>query len=434
MPAVACPECQYSNDCDFRFCQRCGYARRTRDQPPSAKLPLVDWDAIEARRQQLLGQRASSQYEKQKSQLEKELFGFLATAPNCRDVMSATPDDVIGFLIWKDRAGKTVVHDADCPGIPGASGCPCPRRLAAGTVDSLIGKLRAVFERSGRAGVWEDKLGMGNPAAAKKVGDYKKAVSEEQARAGRCPKQAVPLFVDKLRNLASLVEEQLKVEGLSAIRYFTLLRDQAFIKILFFAGSRANDLSLTKANSVYKHVGGEFVLLNHTFGKTLRGGESKLVGVKSCNDKLLCPVEGLNRYWTGCGEMGVNLSGGYLFRTTVGDCVSPNPFSAAAAGARLKTYLRQLDEDAGETIHSFRAGAAITLAMSGVELEGVMAHVGWKGRATASHYMQLGKVLRHNSPASVLAKAADEGTAGAVANQYRAWDNTEGFLPVAKTL
>ncbi|CAH1264032.1 Hypp2818 [Branchiostoma lanceolatum] len=338
MPAVACPECQYPNDCDFRFCQRCGYARRTRDQPPSAKLPLVDWDAIEARRQQLLGQRASSQYEKQKSQLEKELFGFLATAPNCRDVMSATPDDVIGFLIWKDRAGKTVVHDADCPGIPGASGCPCPRRLAAGTVDSLIGKLRAVFERSGRAGVWEDKLGMGNPAAAKKVGDYKKAVSEEQARAGRCPKQAVPFFVDKLRNLASLVEEQLKVEGLSAIR------------------------------------------------------------------------------------------------TTVGDCVSPNPFSAAAAGARLKTYLRQLDEDAGETIHSFRAGAAITLAMSGVELEGVMAHVGWKGRATASHYMQLGKVLRHNSPASVLAKAADEGTAGAVANQYRAWDNTEGFLPVAKTL
>ncbi|KAK3729865.1 hypothetical protein QZH41_005452 [Actinostola sp. cb2023] len=55
-------------------------------------------------------------------------------------------DDIIKFLISRDSSGKTVVHKPSCSN----SGCACPRRLAAGTVDSYLGKIRAIFNSMGR--------------------------------------------------------------------------------------------------------------------------------------------------------------------------------------------------------------------------------------------------------------------------------------------
>lgn len=63
-------------------------------------------DAIKRRRQALLDKTESTSYSKQKSSLEKELSRFLVqTAPD-RDITMATPNDVVNFLIWKDRTGK----------------------------------------------------------------------------------------------------------------------------------------------------------------------------------------------------------------------------------------------------------------------------------------------------------------------------------------
>ena len=42
-------------------------------------------------------------------------------------------DDMVRFLIHKDKSGRTVVHASDCSRLP----CKCLRHLAAGTVDSL---------------------------------------------------------------------------------------------------------------------------------------------------------------------------------------------------------------------------------------------------------------------------------------------------------
>ncbi|KAI8513947.1 hypothetical protein Bbelb_082710 [Branchiostoma belcheri] len=83
---MACPECQYPNDRDFRFCQRCGYAKREQDNTLPGRLPSVGWEGIRLRKQHLFSQRSSS---------------------NPRDLMSATPDDVVSFLIWKDARWKT---------------------------------------------------------------------------------------------------------------------------------------------------------------------------------------------------------------------------------------------------------------------------------------------------------------------------------------
>ena len=67
----------------------------------------------------------------------------------------------------------------------------------------------------------------------------------------------------------------------------------------------------------------------------------------------------------------------------------------------MKIYLREINADDGETLHGFRSGCAITLALSGVELSEIMDHVGWSRRHTALYYMQLAKVLNPGSSAKL---------------------------------
>ena len=69
----------------------------------------------------------------------------------------------------------------------------------------------------------------------------------------------------------------------------------------------------------------------------------------------------------------------------------------------MKIYLREINADDGETLHGFRSGCSITLALSGVELSEIMDHVGWSRRHTALYYMQLAKVLNPSRASAKLA-------------------------------
>ena len=62
-----------------------------------------------------------------------------------------------------------------------------------------------------------------------------------------------------------------------------------------------------------------------------------------------------------------------------------------------------MNADNGETLHGFRSGCAITLALTGADLAEIMDHVGWTRRHTALYYMQLAKVL---NPAGASARLA----------------------------
>lgn len=57
-------------------------------------------------------------------------------------------------------------------------------------------------------------------------------------------------------------------------------------------------------------------MFNHTFGKTLRGGKirSNVFDIKRCDEKAICPVVGIQDFVSGCKDLGVDLSYGYLFR------------------------------------------------------------------------------------------------------------------------
>ncbi|KAL6519902.1 Protein LIGHT-DEPENDENT SHORT HYPOCOTYLS 4 [Orobanche minor] len=86
---------------------------------------------------------------------------------------------VLEFLRYLDQFGKTKVHTQLCPffGYPNPPGpCPCPLLQAWGSLDALIGRLRAAYEENG-----------GNPEAnpfgARAVRLYLREVRDLQAKA-----------------------------------------------------------------------------------------------------------------------------------------------------------------------------------------------------------------------------------------------------------
>ncbi|CAD5190387.1 protein LIGHT-DEPENDENT SHORT HYPOCOTYLS 4-like [Musa acuminata AAA Group] len=86
---------------------------------------------------------------------------------------------VLEFLRYLDQFGKTKVHTPMCPffGHPNPpSPCPCPLRQAWGSLDALIGRLRAAFEENG--GKPE-----ANPFGARAVRLYLREIREMQSKA-----------------------------------------------------------------------------------------------------------------------------------------------------------------------------------------------------------------------------------------------------------
>lgn len=220
--------------------------------------------------------------------------------------------------VYKDHCGKSQLHSQVCPNVAkrGLSSCSCPRRLAYGTVDSYIGKLRAIFSDAGRQGDWNRALHLGNPAADDLVKLYLKQVTAEQLQAHSTPKQALPIFPDKLLQLSRSLEKSILRPSLSPSEIFILARDQAFFKALFYSGDRAGDLGLVKTSEIARFPDDSGLLFNHVWGKTLRDGSQNLFGMRRHPNPTLCPVRGIELYVSIAGELSVDLSAGYLFRPT----------------------------------------------------------------------------------------------------------------------
>ena len=125
----------------------------------------------------------------------------------------------------KDKNGKTQVHRNGCLhlGKNGTFDCVCPLSLSYKTVDSV-----------GHDGEWDRRLGFGNPAADKSVKDYLRLVTAEQLQARVTPKQASPIFVDKLAHLSDHIDRNLRSPNITRAQRFILARDQAYFKAVFF--------------------------------------------------------------------------------------------------------------------------------------------------------------------------------------------------------
>jgi len=143
--ARCCSACLYPNDIDANFCQACG--SRTSLVKAGKPNKNIDHVGISKRFQEFSDAARNKPYQRQKSALERQLSDFLASLSPPMYVSSCTSDDVIKFLISRDKTGRTVVHSQSCPRV----GCNCTSRSAAFSIDSLLGNLRVIFNNIGRS-------------------------------------------------------------------------------------------------------------------------------------------------------------------------------------------------------------------------------------------------------------------------------------------
>lgn len=136
--------------------------------------PQIDLEAIDNRLSQLVRSDQATSYVRQKDSLQKELAAFLLALPGQPGLMTATPEDLTQFLVFKGQNGKAQVYTNGCLflGQKGVSACGRPMRLSFKTIVSYVGKLRGIFSALGRDDEWDARLRLGNPAVDKRVRDY----------------------------------------------------------------------------------------------------------------------------------------------------------------------------------------------------------------------------------------------------------------------
>ncbi|XP_061347175.1 protein LIGHT-DEPENDENT SHORT HYPOCOTYLS 5-like [Gastrolobium bilobum] len=124
-----------------------------------------------------------SRYESQKRRDWNTFLQYLRNHKPPLTLARCSGAHVIEFLKYLDQFGKTKVHITGCPyfGHPNPpSPCACPLKQAWGSLDALIGRLRAAFEENGGR---PDS----NPFGARAVRIYLREVREGQAKARGIP-------------------------------------------------------------------------------------------------------------------------------------------------------------------------------------------------------------------------------------------------------
>ncbi|XP_030524531.1 protein LIGHT-DEPENDENT SHORT HYPOCOTYLS 5-like [Rhodamnia argentea] len=124
-----------------------------------------------------------SRYESQKRRDWNTFLQYLKNHKPPLTLARCSGAHVIEFLKYLDQFGKTKVHASGCPyfGHPNPPApCACPLKQAWGSLDALIGRLRAAYEENGGR---PDS----NPFGAKAVRIYLREVREGQAKARGIP-------------------------------------------------------------------------------------------------------------------------------------------------------------------------------------------------------------------------------------------------------
>ncbi|WOG91781.1 hypothetical protein DCAR_0311033 [Daucus carota subsp. sativus] len=124
-----------------------------------------------------------SRYESQKRRDWNTFRQYMRNQRPPVSLSQCTSTHVLEFLGYLDQFGKTKVHMQGCifygdPEPPAP--CTCPLRQAWGSLDSLIGRLRAAYEENGGSSET-------NPFASSTIRLYLREVKEGQAKARGIP-------------------------------------------------------------------------------------------------------------------------------------------------------------------------------------------------------------------------------------------------------
>lgn len=155
-----------------------------------------------------------------------------------------------------------------------------PKHLAAGTFDSYMGRLRAIFNQLGTTG-------FSNPLAHSCVKEYlifckRGARSATFTTPSGCP----------------FVLQQVHANSLSPLSKYLLVRDITFFVGDFYTGDRTSDLGHLRADQLFHLKDSEGFLCNFTLSKTRCAGEARPLTLLHIPNVNVCPVFWLN-YYTG---------------------------------------------------------------------------------------------------------------------------------------
>ena len=370
----------------------------------------IDFRGINDRIEHLDSLLNAKNYSKQKCALTNELKAFLSKLCPQKSLDSANPEDLRMFLVAKESKGRTKLHSKNCEhkGVQGKVTCGCPLTLTLKTVDSLIGKLRAIFNDNGRSGEWNPILGTGNPAAAPLLKKHLQCVSVEQTSANVMPKQAVPLMFDKLARLC----RYLNYKGFREkdnVSKFLFTRDCAYFSVLSHTGGRGGDIGLITANRLFELPDKKGLVISQIEGKTAKIDNPNNVVIFRSKDPDICPVRYLKIYMETASEVGVDLAEGFVFRSRDIKTkeISDKAVTSSSMTDRLRTHLKTINLYAGETAHSSRRGLAITLRMLGLEDNSISNHIGWQSGSMLNRYDGIGNLIGPHAVATKLANAAE---------------------------
>ncbi|CAH8362763.1 unnamed protein product [Eruca vesicaria subsp. sativa] len=129
-------------------------------------------------------QQPLSRYESQKRRDWNTFIQYLKSQNPPLMLSQFEYTHVLSFLRYLDQFGKTKVHQHACvffgqPDPPGA--CTCPLKQAWGSLDALIGRLRAAYEEHGGGSLDT------NPFANGLIRVHLREVRESQAKARGIP-------------------------------------------------------------------------------------------------------------------------------------------------------------------------------------------------------------------------------------------------------
>lgn len=148
----------------------------TDDAPPPSQPQQVQ-------RPQLGEPQKPSRYESQKRRDWNTFLQFLANQKPPLTLARCGGVQVVEFLEYLDQFGKTKVHAPECSFFghaQPAGPCQCPTKQAWGSLDALIGRLRAAYEENG--GRPE-----ANPFGDRAVKSHLREVRASQAKARGVP-------------------------------------------------------------------------------------------------------------------------------------------------------------------------------------------------------------------------------------------------------
>jgi hypothetical protein len=334
-----------------------------------------------------------SAHQATKKSFERFCEADLGIAP-----VQARPLDVIAWLMSLDKRARTVVHVIDCPG---KLSCACPRRQAAKSVESTVGKLRAVFNgHYGMTADYNPRSAVGNPCASTMVANYVRDMGKEQTGAGMRAKQAVN-FSERVFN--QLVEElatqaQDARESGDDQEAYEALRDALLFTLMFHSLDRAVNICELTWNQVEITTdlnGDEVVTIACGMDKTAGPGARPRVNVvREAGPLTASELFRAFSAFLESADIDYGTRKGCMFRASSKVGVGNKHVSTQVMARRLEKLTEAIGiGEEGVTLHSYRGSGAKAALLAGYPEEVVMDLANWSSEDMMAYYTDLRKMI-----------------------------------------